>query len=84
MPSVANYSPGRRSFSEFEDAVILKELFQNARDKPKGRHFISEVTFSGSTHETGSHVDYGMESSSALIPNPLHVLEQNFLAAAVI
>jgi hypothetical protein len=36
MPSVANYSPGRRSFSEFEDAVILNELFQNARDKPKG------------------------------------------------
>jgi hypothetical protein len=25
-----------------------------------------------------------MESSSALMPNPLHVLEQNFLASAVI
>jgi len=30
---LVNYSPGRRSFSEFEDAVILNELLRNARDK---------------------------------------------------
>ena len=44
VASLITYSPGLRSFSEYEDAVILNELLRNARDKaPRRTEFVRAV-----------------------------------------